>query len=84
MNPLSKQTFTVTPAHVDCFGRAKPSSLLYFAQEAAGGHCQELAVDWDTLAKQGLFWAVLRYRVQITRLPYAHHTLRLPPVHRGL
>lgn len=77
MNPIYKQTFTVTPAHVDCFGRAKPSSLLYFAQEAAGGHCQELAVDWNTLAKQGLFWAVLRYRVQITRLPVTGEKITL-------
>jgi acyl-ACP thioesterase len=69
------QKFVITPAHVDCFGRAKASSLLYFAQEAAGGHCRELGVDWETLAKQGLFWAVLRYRVQITRLPTTGQTI---------
>ena len=75
MDSVFSQKFVITPAHVDCFGRAKASSLLYFAQEAAGGHCRELGVDWETLAKQGLFWAVLRYRVQITRLPTTGQTI---------
>ena len=75
MNSVYKQNFRVTAAHSDCFGRAKPSSLLYFAQEAAGGHCRELSLDWDTLAQKGLFWAILRYRVQITRLPKAGETI---------
>ena len=75
MEGIYREEFQVTPAHVDCFGRAKPSSLLYFAQEAAGGHCRELSLDWDTLAKRGLFWAILRYRVQITRLPLAGETI---------
>ena len=75
MKSIYKQVFPVTAAHVDCFGRAKPSSLLYFAQEAAGSHCRELALDWDTLAKRGLFWAILRYRVQITRLPLTGETI---------
>jgi acyl-ACP thioesterase len=75
LDSVFSQKFVITPAHVDCFGRAKASSLLYFAQEAAGGHCRELGVDWETLAKQGLFWAVLRYRVQITRLPTTGQTI---------
>jgi len=69
METVFTQTFEVSAAQVDCFGRAKPSSLLFFAQEAAGEHCRELALDWDTLAQRNLFWAVIRYRVQITRLP---------------
>ena len=75
MNSIFQTQFTVTPAHTDCFGRAKPSSLLYFAQEAAGAHCRQLALDWDTLAQRGLFWAILRYRVQITRLPVTGETI---------
>ncbi len=75
MESVFTQTFEVSAAHVDCFGRAKPSSLLYFAQEAAGGHCRELALDWDTLAQRNLFWAVLRYRVQIAQLPRLGQTI---------
>lgn len=77
MEPIFRQEFTVTPAQSDCFGRAKPAGLLYFAQEAAGGHCRLLGVDWDTLAQRSLFWAVLRYRVEVTRLPMVGETVTL-------
>ena len=69
MEPIYKQEFEVTPLVTDCFGRLKMAGVLYFAQEAAGGHCKLLGVDWDTLSQRQLFWAVLRYRVEISRLP---------------
>ena len=75
MEPIYRQTFVIDTIHLDCFGRVKPSVLLYFAQEAAGAHCLELALDWDTLAKRNLFWAVIRNRVQITRLPSYGETI---------
>ena len=75
MNPAFRQTFDVSALHVDRYGRAKPSALLYFAQEAAGGHCLDLSVDWDALAKKHLFWAVIRHRVQVTRLPKLGETI---------
>lgn len=75
MESVCQQQFTVTAMDVDRFGRAKPSTILYFAQEAAQSHCLQLGTDWDTLAKQNLFWAVLRHRVQITRLPVMGETI---------
>ena len=75
MEHIFSQKFEVSAVHVDCYGRAKPSSLLYFAQEAAGTHCLCLGTDWETLAKRDLFWAVLRHRVQITRLPVLGETV---------
>lgn len=69
MDPIFKKHFTVTENQVDRFGRVKPSTLLYFVQEAAGQHCSLLAVDHDTLSHKHLFWAVSRNRVQISRLP---------------
>ena len=75
MESVYTRTFTVESVHVDCFGRAKASALLYFAQEAAGAHCQQLALDYDTLAKKNLFWAVIRNRVQITRAPVLGQTI---------
>lgn len=75
MKPIFRQNFEISGIHVDCHGRVKPSVLLYFIQEAAGGHCQQLALDWDTLAKQHLFWAVIRNRVQVTRLPILGETI---------
>lgn len=75
MQPIYKQTFPITDLHVDCFGRLKPSTILFFAQEAAGQHCQLLRLDWDTLSQKNLFWAVTRHRVQITRLPCRGETI---------
>ena len=69
MEPIYRQTFTIEHMHVDRFGRAKLSVLLYFVQEAAGQHCSLLAVDHTVLSHKHLFWAVTRNRVQITRLP---------------
>ena len=48
MEMIHRQTYQITPLHVDALGRVKPSILLYFAQEIAGQHCLELAVDYDT------------------------------------
>ena len=69
MEPIFKSELTVTEMQVDRFGRARPSVLLYYLQEAAGQHCNLLAVDHDTLSQKHLFWAVTRTRVQVTRLP---------------
>ena len=69
MNTTFSQKIRLSDIHVDCFGNAKLSVLLYLAQEAATGHCDLLRLDWDTMAKQHLFWAVIRSRVQIHRLP---------------
>ena len=75
MEPIYRQQFEISHIHTDPFGRAKPSVLLYFVQEAAGAHCSLLAVDRDTLSHKHLFWAVTRNRVQITRLPRLHETV---------
>ena len=75
MEPIFRQTRTIEDVFVDRFGRLKPAAILYFAQEAAGGHCELLKLDWETLAQKDLFWAVIRQRVQITRLPARGETI---------
>lgn len=75
MEPIFRQTYKISAIHLDRHGRIKPSVILFFAQEAAGGHCSDLALDWDTLAKRNLFWAVIRHRVQVTRLPVLGETI---------
>ena len=69
--------YLVTDAHVDCFGRLKPSMLLFFCQDVAGHHCQLLGTDYDTLAQKNLFWAIIRQKVQITRLPMSGESIRV-------
>lgn len=75
MESIFRQTYNIAAIHLDRYGRTKPSVLLHFAQEAAGDHCKALSLDWDTLAKRNLFWAVIRHRVQITRLPTEGETV---------
>ena len=77
MEPIYTQTFHLNDTHVDCFGRLKPSVLLQFIQEVASVHGSALGADYETLAKKNLFWAILRTRVQITRLPVSGETIRL-------
>ena len=69
--------YLITDAHVDCFGRLKTSMLLFFCQDIAGHHCLLLGTDYDSLAEKNLFWAIIRQRVQITRLPRSGETIRV-------
>ena len=68
--PYEKQ-FHIPASAVDCFDRLKPSQILDHMQEVAGDHSTMLGLSRQTLVEQGLFWAVIRHRVQITRLPKA-------------
>ena len=77
MEPLYVQSFEISDNVVDRYGRLKPSMILFFAQEVAGQHCNLLSVDYDTLANQRMFWAVIRHRVQISRLPFRGETIRV-------
>ena len=77
MKPIFTQEITITDIAVDRDGRLKPSMILFCAQEIAGKHCVELAVDYETLEKKRLFWAVTRHRVHITRMPMRNETIRI-------
>lgn len=69
MELIFEMPVTIGQQDVDSGGCLKLSALLYYAQETAGGHCKQLGLDWDTMNEKGLFWAVLRHRVLIHRLP---------------
>ena len=77
MEPIYSQNFEITDLHVDCRGRMLPSKLLYLMQEVAGTHFEKLSMDYEALAQRGLFWAITRNKVQITRLPMSGETIRL-------
>lgn len=59
----------------DRFDRLKLSQVLNYIQQIAGDHCVLLGAHREALMEKGLFWAVIRHRVQITRLPRANETL---------
>ena len=77
MEPIYSQSFEITDLHVDCCGRLLPSKILFLMQEVAGNHFAQLVMDYETLAQRGLFWAITRNKVQITRLPMRGETIRL-------
>ena len=77
MEPIYSQSFEITDLHVDCFGRLLPGRILFLRQEVAGNHFAQLSMDYDSLAQRGLFWAITRNKVQITRLPMRGETIRL-------
>lgn len=77
MEPIFVTNFEVNDSNVDPFGRLKPSQILYFAQEMGGQHCVQLSLDYEALARKRLFWAVVRHRVQITRLPTRGEVIRV-------
>lgn len=77
MEPIYSQEFEINDLHVDCQGRLLPSKILYLMQEVAGIHFAQLSMDYESLAQRGLFWAITRNKVQITRLPLRGEKLRL-------
>lgn len=76
MKPF-RYEYQIGDNEVDCFGVLKPSMILFYAQDIAGRHCVDLTLDYDTMAAKRLFWAVIRHRVQITRLPGMGEKLRI-------
>ena len=77
MKPIFTQEFKINDAAVDCFGYLKPSMLLFYCQDIAGQHCHLLGADYESLADKNLFWAIIRQKVLITRLPMSGETIRV-------
>ena len=69
MSGIYQKKYHIHPTDTDRFNRLKPSHLLSLLQSAAGDHSDLLGADRQSLISQNLFWAVIRHRVQITRLP---------------
>ncbi len=77
MEPIYTKTFEVTDLHTDRFGNLKPSAMAFFIQEVSGDHCSLLKVDYDSMGEKQLFWAIIRHKLQITRVPKTGEHLRL-------
>lgn len=77
MEPIYTKNYLITDGMCDRFCRLKLSQLLTIGQEVAGKHSELLDLSYDSLASKGLFWAVTRHRVEITRLPTIGETIRV-------
>ena len=71
------KTYAIEDVHLDCFGRLKPSMLLSFVQDISGAHAAKLGAGWEDLNDKNLFWAIIRHRIQIRRMPRSGEVLRL-------
>ena len=77
MELLYSQNFKILSSSVDRYGRLKPAIMLSYIQEVAGVHGSALGASYEALAQRGLFWAIIRQKVQITRMPTEGETIRL-------
>ncbi len=77
MESVYRQSFTLTDLHLDCFGRLKPSVMLYLIQEVSGAHATSLGAGWEILDEKNLFWAIIRHKIQIRRMPSSGETVTL-------
>ena len=72
-----RKEFHIRPTEVDRYGRLKPSAMLLYIQQTAGEHSDSFQLTYDALAQRGIFWAVIRHKIEITRLPMEHETITL-------
>ena len=77
MEAVYTQNFTLNDLHVDCFGRLKPTVMLWLIQEISGIHAGKLGASWEDLAEKNLFWAVIRHKVEVSHLPKSGQTITL-------
>lgn len=75
MSNCFRKDFKVRPTEVDRYGRLKPSAMLLYIQQTAGLHSDSYDLTYDALAERGIFWAVIRHKIEITRMPLEHETV---------
>lgn len=77
MEPIYVQNFEINDMVADRYGYLKPSMLLLYAQTVATQHGELMEVGRNVLLPRRMFWAIIRHRVQITRLPCHGETIRI-------
>lgn len=77
MSTSYRKEFLVRPTETDRYGRLKPSAMLLYIQQTAGEHSDSYNLTYDALAQRGIFWAVIRHNIEITRLPRENETITL-------
>ncbi|MBQ7817619.1 MAG: hypothetical protein IJ388_02320 [Oscillospiraceae bacterium] len=82
MKPIYSKKFQIGDTQVNSFDRLKNSQILAIMQEAAGEHSALLGSDKDALKEKGLFWALIRYHIEIRRLPRARETMTVETLPR--
>lgn len=69
MESVWRESFEIKSYSIDFQLNIKPSVLLQFFQEVASNHAATLGAGYNTLIERGLFWALSRLAVEISRMP---------------
>ena len=77
MDNIFRKDYVIGPTDVDRYQQLKPSRMLLFIQDISGLHSEALSFSYESLAQRGIFWAVIRHRVQITRMPKEKEIIRM-------
>lgn len=77
MNKPYRKEFQIRPTEVDRYGRLKPSAMLLYIQQTAGEHSDSYNLTYEALAERGIFWAVIRHKIEVNRLPRVNETISL-------
>ena len=75
MSNSFRKEFKIRPTEVDRYGRLKPSAMLLYIQQTAGEHSDSYELTYDALAQRGIFWAVIRHKIEVIRLPMENETI---------
>lgn len=75
MSNSFRKEFKIRPTEVDRYGRLKPSAMLLYIQQTAEEHSDSYELTYEALAQQGIFWAVIRHKIEVTRLPMENETI---------
>ena len=77
MEPVYEKMFAIRSYEVDSHGLVRPTALLNYMQEAAGGHSKLLGVAVRDLMPQGLTWVLSRTHLRIEGEARSREELRV-------
>ena len=84
MSGVYTHRYLVGAGETDCFGHCRPSSLLYFLQDAATHHAQALqASREDLMESHGAIWLLTRQWFSLRRPLRSREELSIETWHRG-
>lgn len=71
------EDFEVRSFENDFKQKLRLTNLFQFFQEAAGRHVAETPIGYEALKKAGLFWVLVRIKVQVHRMPEWREIIRM-------
>lgn len=76
MKKTHTEFFSVRASDCDLYGRLRPDALFVAMQEGGEHHAAELGAGHDAMLERGLFFALTRVHVSVSRPPRCSETVR--------